>query len=548
VIPVGRNSLRGYDGSSYHDVGKKMAAMNATIPMNAQIIGKNNKPLWKVSIIPDVDAPTERFALAFSMSHMLADAHSYYKIFSMLDQDSRVEALQPMRNQSFQQQLLAHTGKDEADFVYLHKVLERQPPPPEPRQWWQPQPQAQAKNNTRRQRNPLAESRINKDKVVFKMFFVNEDWLLQRKSGAHGQGPRQGRRSSVYDFVQLPTADGAAEVKATTTPAAACVSANSIITSWFFNDVTKPALALMAANMRNRLDGIGENDMGNYVHTILYTPVDYKTPALIQESLTHMRRCGSDPISALPDLWEMNKLPGKQPPPPPAAAADKPQSNADETTTREEEAAPLLLIPPAGVAKNDGSNILSSFISSDAALDTACSVLELLDCGDGTAAAATTTTTTTRTPPPKPATLTSSISINWARYCPEREIYLVPDLDDSDHGKDDGDAKADDNDNAAGTDANSSVAATTTEKDVNNNTDNGGTIITQTLHIPIFTFQELEFFPDTLSAIAIFTASPRGQHSPERRPGAWLICKESTWLSEIKSCGIVEEMIAEMNL
>jgi hypothetical protein len=280
------------------------------------------------------------------------------------------------------------------------------------------------------------------------------------------------------------------------TDTAAVVSANSIITSWFFN-VTKPSLGLMAANMRNRLDGIGENDIGNYVHTILYTPVDYKTPALIQESLHHMRRCGSDPISTLPDLWVTKQQQTEKQP-------------SDDSKG----------------AKNDDNDDCTG----DSSADAGCSELfELLGCGD-TPGDATTTATTTTTPP-TPATLTSSISINWARYCPEREIYLVPDDDDSDDdGRDDTDG---------GLSSAERKTSTTSDKDK---------MIAQTLHIPIFTFQELEVFPDTLSCIAIFTASPRGQHSPERRPGAWLICKESLWLSEIQNCGILEEMIAEMNL
>jgi len=83
------------------------------------------------------------------------------------------------------------------------------------------------------------------------------------------------------------------------------ISDNSLITWWFFH-ITKPTVGFMSYNLRNRVQdcGLSELTAGNYNNPIPYTSVDYATPELIQKSLKTGKRCGSDPPSPLPVLFQ----------------------------------------------------------------------------------------------------------------------------------------------------------------------------------------------------------------------------------------------------
>lgn len=53
--------------------------------------------VWKVTIVPSCEAPTERFALVNSMSHAVGDGHTYYSIHNMLCGSSEIESLDTER-------------------------------------------------------------------------------------------------------------------------------------------------------------------------------------------------------------------------------------------------------------------------------------------------------------------------------------------------------------------------------------------------------------------------------------------------------------------
>jgi hypothetical protein len=244
VIPLGREK------TPYKDYGKIIGAMGATIPNNEDLVGKN-KPLWKVSVIPDADRPDDRFALVVSMSHILGDAQTYYKIFGMLDQGAKIEELNPDRPDNFQEATEEKLGKREAN--YLRDAVS----------------------------HPAIDFSKSDDRNVVKMFYVDEDWILARK----------GRRASVFGGDSMSTV----------------VSANSILSSWFFK-VNEASVGLIVVNLRNRLDccPVGDWNAGNYIQTLSYTPIDYSTPGKIQLSLASLRRCGSDPPADLPAFrWNM---------------------------------------------------------------------------------------------------------------------------------------------------------------------------------------------------------------------------------------------------
>jgi hypothetical protein len=93
---------------------------DAMVLPNSDLIGQN-KPLWKLSIIPDAIEPTNKFALLVSMSHVLGDAHSYYKIYNMLNIDDSagdVVALNPVRVPDYVESVHRTIGASETNYVH----------------------------------------------------------------------------------------------------------------------------------------------------------------------------------------------------------------------------------------------------------------------------------------------------------------------------------------------------------------------------------------------------------------------------------------------
>jgi hypothetical protein len=239
---------------------RKLIAVGAMIPGTTHLIGKN-RPFWKVSVIPDTEKPDERFALVISLSHAVADIYTYYQLFHMLDQEAIVESLDPIRVVDTEGAVKKKLGEKESNYFY-----EAMSEPP----------------------IDLTDSRD--EPTVFKIFYVDEDWLLKMKEN------RSRRRSSFFDPDSMVPK-----------PMTSTVSANSIISSWFFK-ANDASVGLIMANLRNRVDfyGVGSSHAGNYVHPLVYTPHDYDTPALIQESVTNLRRCGPYALAELPRFrWNM---------------------------------------------------------------------------------------------------------------------------------------------------------------------------------------------------------------------------------------------------
>jgi hypothetical protein len=248
------------DPSQYMHFARKLIAVGAMIPGNAHLIGKN-RPFWKVSVIPDTEKPDERFALVISLSHAVADIYTYYQLFHMLDREAIVDSLDPKRVVDTDGAVEKKLGEREANYFYDAMS--------EP---------------------PIDLTETRDEPTVFKIFYVDEDWLMRMKEN------RSRRRSSFFDPDSM-----------TPKPMTSMVSANSIISSWFFK-ANEASVGLIMVNLRNRVDfyNVGSSHAGNYVHPLVYTPDDYNTPSLIQESVANLRRCGPYALAELPSFrWNM---------------------------------------------------------------------------------------------------------------------------------------------------------------------------------------------------------------------------------------------------
>jgi len=84
------------DGTGYAQLSRVLAPV--LCKTSEQSVG-TGEPLFKVSLVPDAQEPGDRFAVVVSGNHSLLDGHDYYRLYNMLSNDGKVEALNPERKQ-----------------------------------------------------------------------------------------------------------------------------------------------------------------------------------------------------------------------------------------------------------------------------------------------------------------------------------------------------------------------------------------------------------------------------------------------------------------
>lgn len=187
-----------------------------------------------VTVIPDGD----QWALTLSISHTIADGFTYYQIYNMLSSSAEVKPLSPVRKESFSEGLAGSFGKTESMLYYSISFL------------------------------------LN---ALTTMAF----------------GGKVKTRCRVVDPAKVEAAKAAAKDDGDS----AFVSTNDLLTaSWA--KLTRAQLLEMPINLRNRMDGIGDADAGNYEWVVLYQEEDCLRPGQIRKSLStpgKYVRCGRDP-------------------------------------------------------------------------------------------------------------------------------------------------------------------------------------------------------------------------------------------------------------
>jgi hypothetical protein len=167
-IPLSREQTK------YDEISEVLSAHGVLVENTKSIIGRN-KPIFKLSIIPDADQPDQRFAIVVSFSHLGGDACTYYTIFRMLDSAAPVQALSPVRDHRFPNVLEQNVGEQEVNYV---------------------------KNQLSLGKNIYDWGKSKDDPIERRVFYVSKDFIRERKEGS--------------DTI---------------------LSENSIITSWFLNSV-----------------------------------------------------------------------------------------------------------------------------------------------------------------------------------------------------------------------------------------------------------------------------------------------------------------------
>mmetsp|Transcript_41603 Transcript_41603/g.115794 ORF Transcript_41603/g.115794 Transcript_41603/m.115794 type:complete len:437 (-) Transcript_41603:103-1413(-) len=185
----------------------------------------SDEPVCRILALTE---PTHRrWGLQISMSHMLTDGHTFYTIYGMLDKDAEVWSMEVERVKKFNPMtcLKGTPMHGKWMFFIIHMIrrkMECLPKDPAP---------------------------------IYRVRRVREEWVEEQKR-AHVAG------------LDAPF-----------------LSANDMLTSWFFRN-TQPAAGAMVFNMRDRMCGLEAKHAGCYGTLMIYYPNEYQEPANIRRSVS----------------------------------------------------------------------------------------------------------------------------------------------------------------------------------------------------------------------------------------------------------------------
>jgi len=187
-----------------------------------QLVNSDN-PLVSFSLIPDADQPNEKFALVFSVSHIIADGFTYYELLNSFSDDSTIPIFNIERKLDKEKKFIEAIGVKRFAFSLSFGL----------------------KLNT-------FKGLITGKKAKCYAFYIDQHKIQQAKN----------KLLETSEFV----------------------STNDIITSSFSNAV-KARLCMMAINFRNRIDNLINSDAGNYSSVLFFDKENYGTPLGIRKSL-----------------------------------------------------------------------------------------------------------------------------------------------------------------------------------------------------------------------------------------------------------------------
>ena len=245
------------NATPYRDV--EPALRSVLVKTGSACLGRADEPLFRVAVIPDAASPGARWALVVSLSHVVADGHTFYQVHNMLSDGRAVRALEPKRNVDVPKKAETAMGGDGG---FLAK----------------PRP-------------GLLLSLISAGlvggivgpKCAVALHLVDNAYVARRKAEA-------GREEGVQ-----------------------YVSTNDVVTSEVLV-AAGSGLGLMDVNLRGRVPECSANLAGNYEDKIVYLPSDYASPALVRASVKDPTRLvrASEPRTALPeslrDFWRLDSM------------------------------------------------------------------------------------------------------------------------------------------------------------------------------------------------------------------------------------------------
>ena len=278
-------------GTPYKDMER--LARQYLVGKGAETVGRPEL-LFRVSLIPDADAPASGWAMVVSLSHIIADGHTFYRIHGMLNESSQVVSLRVGRKPGAMEAAVETMG-GEGEAGFLHR----------------PKPGLLL--------SLVASTAMGKafgPKCAVAAFELDEDFVASAKSAAEAAAAAAASAATAHreeDKAEDGGAGGGSVIRVS------FVSTNDVITSTICS-VSKAEVGTMDINFRGRLPsegdrGLADNDAGNYEDKIVYRPRDFRTPAMIRRSISSnssLRRAAVGPPTSLPrtvgDFWKVGMI------------------------------------------------------------------------------------------------------------------------------------------------------------------------------------------------------------------------------------------------
>lgn len=188
-----------------------------------------HEPICKIMAL----TATGHWGLLISMSHAVADGHTFYTIHNMLDKDAEVWAMERKRVRFNPLRCLTDAplhGK------WLFWILQQHIVNP--------------------MKNCISKRAVgNRSALVFRVRYVRDEWLQEEKRAF------------------------------TACPGAPFVSSQDLLASWFFQ-ATKPACGAIVYNMRDHTEGLAARHAGSYTTLLMFYPEEYKSAANIRRAIS----------------------------------------------------------------------------------------------------------------------------------------------------------------------------------------------------------------------------------------------------------------------
>jgi hypothetical protein len=232
------------ESMNYEVVTERLSQL--VVKEGGKVVGKN-EPLFRVTMIR---ISSSKFALFFSLSHVIADGHTFYSLYSMLCETITPRALIVQRTLDFSQRLeTAMKGNDASNWGFSIGMA------------------------------------FN---IMTTMLFSKKPETVLTDLPAE----KIAAEKEKYASSSLPS------INSNQKPS--FVSTNDILTSWYFK-LCRCDVGLMAMNFRNRFSDLTDDHAGNYEALIAYQPIDFMSPSLIRQSLPLYHRVNKH--IALPSSW-----------------------------------------------------------------------------------------------------------------------------------------------------------------------------------------------------------------------------------------------------
>jgi hypothetical protein len=248
-------------------------------------LNKDNEVLFKVVVIKIIDYEYDhnrhntaseenqerkpmitRTALVISMSHVIGDGYTYYKIFSFFDSNKEIIRMIPQRKtEEYTKRIYELQGIECKHFflspLFIGRII------------WS--------FIFTRSFPKLQFYKVNKNEIQR----IKKEFLAKRKEKTIAAASKE-ESASLADKKE-----------------SCFLSTNDILTAWFFKEC-EVTYGMMACNTRNRIDGINDDLAGNYSSIIGYKGNDFENPYHIRRSLPHLSAHEERGRSKLPTKME----------------------------------------------------------------------------------------------------------------------------------------------------------------------------------------------------------------------------------------------------